>query len=48
MLISKVNKEIMNTKPLSPHPLLALAIQYNSSPRKPFGGVKSAGKSDCE
>ncbi len=26
MLISKVNKKIMNTKPLSPHPLLAYAI----------------------
>jgi hypothetical protein len=46
MLISKVSKEIMNAKP-SPHPLLAFAIEI-SSPRKPYGGVKSAGKSDCE
>ncbi len=46
MVISKVNKEIMNAKPI-PHPLLAVAIEP-SSPRKPLGGVKSAGKCDCE
>jgi hypothetical protein len=44
MIISRVNKDIMYSKP-SPH-LLSVVVVEISSPRKPWEGVKSAGEGD--
>jgi hypothetical protein len=49
MPLSKVNKEIMQTKPSS-HVISSVAVEI-SSPRKIFGvrgGLKLAGGGDCE